>query len=249
MEEKETEERGPVEIEPAVIKITEIDCRPRKQYQKRDPLADYNKPPVPKSSAAENQADGPSNKLEKRRDPLVDYNKPPVLKSSVAEIKRAQPNPLAKPKSTTAGEKNHQHGISNGSACSKNKTAATTVGEKGRVGKSNATGAKSNRTEALNNTPTPLRQSAEPNPQSLSCGGEPNFLCFFCSKTKDVKERHPGRLNTCTQCHAYYMAQVAGRKSTPSSLYLCLSIFSQIPLPPDVIRFLTNDGKKISSRD
>lgn len=240
MEEKETEERGPVEIEPAVIEITEIDCRPRKQYQKRDPLADHNKPPVPKSSAVENQAGGPSDKLEKRRDPLlVDYNKPPVLKSSVAEIKRAQPNPLAKPKSTTAGEKNHQHGSSNGSACSKNKTATTTVGEKGRVGKSNTTGAKSSRTEALNNTPTPLRQSAEPNPQSLSCGGEPNFLCFFCSKTKDVKERHPGRLSTCTQCHAYYMAQVAGRKSTPS-LSLSLSVYFQSKPPPPRCHSISN---------
>ena len=245
MEEKEAEERGPVENELAVTKIAEMDCRPRRQYRKRDPLADYNKPPVPKSSAAENQADGPSDKPKKRRDPLADYNKPPVpkssaaenqadgpsdkpkkrrnpladynkppvLKSSVAEIKRTRPNPLAKPKPTTAGEKNHQAGNSNGPACSKKTTTTTTttVGEKGRVGKPNAAGAKSKQTEALNNTPTTSCQSTEHTYQSPSCGGETTFLCFFCSKTKDVKERYPGRLNTCTQCHAYYMAQVARR--------------------------------------
>lgn len=241
MEEKETEGRGSVENEPAVTKRAEMDCRPRKQYRKRDPLADYNKPPVPKSSAAENQADGPSNKskkgrdplayydkppvpkssaaenqadgplgkAKKRRDPLADYNKPPLLKSSVAEIKRTRPNPLAKPKPTTAGEKNHQAGSSNGPSCSKK--AATTVGEKGRAGKADAAGAKSKRIEPLNNTPTTSRQSTEHNYQSPSCGSETTFLCFFCSKTKDVAERYPGRLNTCSQCHAYYMAQVAGR--------------------------------------
>lgn len=243
MEEKETEGRGPVEKEPAVTKIAEMDCQPRKQYRKRDPLADYNKPPVPKlsapenqadgpsnkpkkrrdpladynkppvprSSAAENQADGPSDKPKRRRDPLADYNKPPVLKSSVAEIKRTRPNPLAKPKPTTASEKNHQAGSSNGPAFSKMTTIATTVGEKGRVGKANAAGTNSKRTETLSNTPTTLCQSTEHDYQSPSCGGETTFLCFFCSKTKDVKERHPGRLNTCTQCHAYYMAQVARR--------------------------------------
>lgn len=248
MEEKETEGRGPVENWPAVTKIAEMDCRPRKQYRKRDPLADFNKPPVPKLSAPEDQADGPSNKPKKRRDPLADYNKPPVPrssalerqadgpsdkpkqrrdpladynkppvpKSSAAEIKRTRPNPLAKPKPTTAGEKNHQAGSSNGPACSKKTTTATTtstVGEKGRVGKANAAGANSKRTDTgNNNTPTTSYLSAEHDYyKSSSCGGETTFLCFFCSKTKDVKERQPDRLNTCMQCHAYYMAQVARR--------------------------------------
>lgn len=245
MEEKEAEERGPVENEPAVSKIAEMDCRSRRQYRKRDPLADYNKPPVPKStsaaenqadgpsdkpkkrrdpladynrppvpkspSAAENQVDGPSDKPKKRRDPLTDYNKPPVPKSSVAEIKRTRPNPLTKPKPTTAGEKNHQAGSSSGPASSK-KTTTTTVGEKVRVGRPSAAGAKSKRTEALNSTATSSScQSTEDNYQSPSCGGETTFLCFFCSKTKEVQERYPGRLNTCTKCHAYYIAQVASR--------------------------------------
>ena len=270
--EKEAEERDSVENEPAATKIAEMGSRPKKQYRKRDPLADYNTPPVAaenqadgpsnkpkirrdpladynkppvaaenqadgpsnkpkkrrdpladynkptvtKSSAAENQADGPSNKPKKRRDPLADYNKPPMPKAPDTEIKRTRPNPLAKPKPkpTTAREKNHQPASSNGPACSKKTTTTTTtttVGEKGRVVKANAAGSKSNRTETLNNTPAASRQSAEPNRQSPSRGGETTFLCYFCSKTKDVKDRHPGRLNTCTQCHASYMAQVAGR--------------------------------------
>lgn len=238
--EKEPEERDSVENEPAGTKMAEMGCRPKKQYRKRDPLADYNKTPVaaenqadgpsnkpkkrrdpladynkatvPQSSAAENQADGPSNKPKTRRDPLADYNKPPVPKAQDVEIKRTRPNPLAKPKPTTARDKNHQPASSNGPACSEKTTTTTTiVVEKGRVGKANAAGSKSNRKEALNNRPATSRQSAEPKRQSPSRGGETTFLCYFCSKTKDVKDRHPGRLNTCTQCHASYMAQVAGR--------------------------------------
>ena len=207
MEEKETEGRSPVENEPAVTKIAEMDCRPRKQTRKRDPLADYNKPPVPKLPSPENQSDGPSDKPIKRRDPLADYNKPPVLKSSIAEIKRTRPNPLAKPKPTTVGEKNDHAGSSNEPGCSKK--ATSTVGENGRVGKANSVGSKSKRTEGLNNTPTTSCQSTEHDYQSPSCGGETTFLCFFCSKTKHVKNRYPDRMNTCTQCHADYMAQVA----------------------------------------
>lgn len=212
MEGKETAGRSHVENEPAVTKMAEMDCRPRKQHRKRDPLANYNKSPVPKLPSPENQSDGPSDKPKKRRDPLADYNKPPVPRSPDAETKRTRPNPLAKPKPTTAaGEKNDQAGSSNEPGCSK-KVATSTVGEKGRVvGKANAAGAKSKRiTEGLNNTtPSTSYPSIEHDYQSPSCRGETTFLCFFCSKTKDVKDRYPDRTNTCTQCHAYYMTQVA----------------------------------------
>lgn len=176
--EKEAEEKGLTENDPTAAKIAERYCQPRKKYRKRNPLADYNKPPVPRSSVA--------------------LTKPTRL------------NPLEKSKQTLAGEENHQPESSNGPASSKKGT--TTMGEKVPVGKPNAPGAKSNLTEGLSNTPAASSpQLAESNPQSLSCGSETTFLCFFCSETKAVKDRYPGRSNTCVQCHAYYMAQVAAR--------------------------------------
>lgn len=168
----------PAENDPAAAKTAEMGFKPRKKYRKRDPLADYNKPPVPKSSAA--------------------------------KIKPTRLNPLEKSRPTTVGEEKHQPGSSNGPASSNKRT--TTVGEKGPGEKPNAPAAKSNLTEGLNNaSAASSHQLAESIPQSPSCGGETTFLCFFCSKTKAVKDRHPGRSNTCAQCHAYYMAQVAAR--------------------------------------
>lgn len=241
------------ENEPATAKIAEMDFQPRRKYRKRNPLADYNKPPVRKTSAAEIQPTR-LNPLEKSKMATTgeennqpeSSNGPARSKKSITTVgEKNQPgrsngSASSKKPTTTAGEKN-QPGRSNGPASSKESTttvgeksqpgssngpasskkATTTVGEKRRVGKQNAPGAKSNLKEGLNNIPSAsLPQLAKSNSQSPSCDGESTFLCFFCSETKAVKDRHPGRSNTCAQCHAYYMAQVAARKFPPPALSL-----------------------------
>ena len=258
-----------VENEPAAAKIAEMDCQPRRKYRKRDPLADYNKPPVRETSAAEIQP-ARLNPLEKSKTTTTgEENNQPESSNGPASSKMStttmgeknQPgssNGSASPKksTTTVGEKK-QPGSSNGPASSKKSTTSvgeksqpgssnrpasskkpkTTVGEKRRIGKQNAPGAKSNLKEGLNNLPSAsLPQLAKSNHQSPSCDGETTFLCFFCSETKAVKDRHPGRSNTCAQCHAYYMAQVAARKfqnlppRPPISLSRLLANLSSPPL-------------------
>lgn len=53
--EKEAEETDQTEHDPTAANIVERDCQPRKKYRKRNPLADYNKPPVPKISATKDR--------------------------------------------------------------------------------------------------------------------------------------------------------------------------------------------------
>lgn len=215
--EKDGEETGSADSEQAATKIAEMIYQPRKQYRKRNLLTDYNKPPLGKSPAAENQGYGPSNKPGGRRNPHADYNTPPVPSPTATEIQPARSNPSARSKPITAGGENQQPGSS------KKPTTTTTLGDNGPEGKPIEPGAKSKLTEGLNNTPAGIsRQSAESNPRpSSSRGVETTFFCFFCSGTKSLKDRHPGRSNTCAQCHAYYMAQVAARSFHPLSPSLC----------------------------